>query len=143
MPVAGLNPMQALAMKGKVYLMGAGPGDTDLLTVKAVRVLRAAEVVLHDDLVSPQILDLVPASAQVRNVRKLGMQAGGLREKIHSLLISAAREGHQVVRLKANEALPPAHADDETEALAQAGVDFEVIPGAASAMGAAAGANSN
>ena len=143
MPVAGLNPMQALAMKGKVYLMGAGPGDTDLLTVKAVHVLRAAEVVLHDDLVSPQILDLVPASAQVRNVRKLGMQAGGLQEKIHSLLISAAREGHQVVRLKANEALPPAHADDETEALAQAGIDFEVIPAAASAMGAAAGANSN
>ncbi len=51
--------MQALAMKGKVYLMGAGPGDTDLLTVKAVHVLRAAEVVLHDDLVSPQILELV------------------------------------------------------------------------------------
>src|SRR5882762_6714081 len=99
--------MQALAMKGKVYLMGAGPGDTDLLTVKAVHVLRAAEVVLHDDLVSPQILDLVPASAQVRNVRKLGMQAGGLQEKIHSLLISAAREGHQVVRFKANEALHP------------------------------------
>jgi uroporphyrin-III C-methyltransferase len=143
MPAAGLNPTQALAMKGKVYLMGAGPGDTDLLTVKAVRVLRAAEVVLHDDLVSPQILDLVPASAQVRNVRKLGLQTENLREKIHSLLISAAREGHQVVRLKASEVLPSAHADDETEALAQAGVDFEVIPGAASAMGAAAGANSN
>src|SRR6266550_2759461 len=115
--------MQALAMKGKVYLMGAGPGDTNLLTVKAVH--------------------LVPASAQVRNVRKLSLQTGNLQERIHSLLISAAREGHQVVRLKANEALPSAHADDETEALAQAGVDFEVIPGAASAMGAAAGANSN
>ncbi len=135
--------MQALAMKGKVYLMGAGPGDTDLLTVKAVHVLRAAEVVLHDDLVSPQILELVPASAQVRNVRKLSLQTGNLQERIHSLLISAAREGHQVVRLKANEALPSANADDETEALAQAGVDFEVIPGTASAMGAAAGANSN
>src|SRR6202521_2740524 len=142
MPVAGLNPMQALAMKGKVYLMGAGPRDTDLLTVKAVRILRAAEVVLHDDLVSPQVLDLVPASAQVRNVRKLGMQAGNLQEKIHSVLISAAREGHQVVRLKVNDPLPSECADEETEVLAQAGVDFEVIPGAASAMGAAAGANS-
>src|SRR6267154_1699625 len=83
--------MQALAMKGKVYLMGAGPADTDLLTVKAVRVLRAAEVVLHDDLVSPQILELVPASAQVRNVRKLGMQAGGLQERSHSLPFSAKK----------------------------------------------------
>ena len=130
-------------MKGKVYLMGAGPGGPDLLTVKAVRALRAAEVVLHDDLVSQEILGLVSASAQVRSVHKLGMQPGSLQQRIYSLLISAAREGHQVVRLKANEALPSAHADDETEALAQAGVDFEVIPGAASAMGAAAGANSN
>jgi len=135
--------MQALAMKGKVYLMGAGPGDTDLLTVKAVHVLRAAEVVLHDDLVSPQILELVPASAQVRNVRKLSLQTGNLQERIHSLLISAAREGHQVVRLKANQALPSAHADDETEAVAQAGVGFEVIPGAAAAWGAAAGGNAS
>src|SRR5260370_19707399 len=136
MPVAGLNTMQALAMRGKVYLMGAGPADTDLLTVKAVRVLRAAEVVLHDDLVSPQILELVPASAQVRNVRKLGMQAGGLQERIHSLLISAAREGHQGVRLKANEALPSAHSDDEKEALAPARGAFAGNPPAAPCIGA-------
>ncbi len=128
-------------MKGKVYLMGAGPGDPNLLTVKAVRVLRAAEVVLHDDPVSPEILELVPASAQVRNVHKLGMQAGDLQEKIYSLLISAAREGHEVVRLKAVDPLPSAHVNEETEVLAKAGVDFEVITGAASAVGAAAGAN--
>ncbi len=134
--------MRAPALKGKVYLMGAGPGDPDLLTVKAVRVLRAAEVVLHDDLVSSKILDLIPASTQVRNVHKLGMQAGSLQEKIYSLLISAAREGHQVVWLRAHDPLPHAQADDEIEALAQAGIDFEVIPVAASAMGTAAGANS-
>ena len=134
--------MHVPTMKGKVYLMGAGPGDPNLLTVKAVRVLRAAEVVLHDDLVSSKILDLIPASTQVRNVHKLGLQAGSLQEKIHSVLISAAREGHQVVRLKVNDPLPSERADEETEVLAQAGVDFEVIPGAASAMGAAAGANS-
>ncbi len=133
--------MQAPKMKGKVYLMGAGPGDPNLLTVKAVRVLRAAEVVLHDDPVSPEILELVPASAQVRNVHKLGMQAGDLQEKIYSLLISAAREGHEVVRLKAVDPLPSAHVNEETEVLAKAGVDFEVITGAASAVGAAAGAN--
>ncbi len=79
--------MHAPTMKGKVYLMGAGPGDPNLLTVKAVRVLRAAEVVLHDDLVSSKILDLIPASTQVRNVHKLGLQAGNLQEKIHSVLI--------------------------------------------------------
>ena len=129
-------------MKGKVYLMGAGPGDPDLLTIPALRMLRAAEVVLHDDLVSSEILQLIPASAQVRNVHRLGLQATSLQEKIHSLLISAAREGHQVVRLKANDPLTSAQFDEEMVALAQAGVEFEVIPGAASAMEAAAGANS-
>jgi len=128
-------------MKGRVYIVVAGPGAPGLLTAKAVRVLRAAEVVLHDDLVSQEILDLVPASAQVRGVHKLGMQPGSLPDKIHSLLASAAREGHQVVRLRAIDLLPSSQADAETEALAQAGVDFEVIAGAASATGAAAGAN--
>src|SRR5258706_9827665 len=119
--------MHTPTMKGKVYLMGAGPGDPDLLTVKAVRVLRAAEVVLHDDLVSPKILDLIPASTQVRNVRKLGLQAGNLQEKIHSVLISAAREGHQIVRLKLNKPIPSEIADYETIVFAQHGLDFEVI----------------
>src|SRR5260370_10048944 len=107
-----------------------------------MRVLRAAEVVLHDDLVAPKILDLIPASTQVRNVGEPSGKAGISREKIHSLLISAAREGRQVVRLKADDPLPSAQATEEMEALAQAGLDFEVIPGAASAIGAAAGANS-
>jgi len=134
--------MQTSMMKGKVYLMGTSSGDPDLLSSAAVRVLRAAEVVLHDDQVSPEILELVPASAQVRSVHKLGAQAGGLQEKINSLLISAARDGHHVVRLRGNGQLPSARADEEAQALAQAGVDFEVIPGAESVMGAAAGTNS-
>jgi len=136
------NRIQVLAVKGRVYLIGAVSGDPDLLNVQAVRVLRAAEVVLHDDLVSPEILELVPASAQVRNVHKLALQTGSLQEKIHSLLISAARDGHKVVRLKSNDTPPAAQSDEEREALAQAGVDFEVISGAESTMGAAAGANS-
>ena len=133
--------MQAPIMKGKVYLMGTGSGDPDLLSSQAVRVLRAAEVVLHDDQVSPEILELVPASAQVRSVHKLGAQTGGLQEKINSLLISAAHDGHHVVRLRGNVQLPSARPDEEAQALAQAGVDFEVIPGAESVMGAAAGTN--
>jgi siroheme synthase len=127
-------------MKGKVYLMEVVSGERDLLNGQAVRVLRAAEVVLHDDLVSPEILELVPASAQVRNVHKLGLQTGGLQEKIHSLLISAARDGHNVVRLKSTSTA--GQSEEDTSVLTQAGVDFEVISGAGSAVGAAAGANS-
>ena len=125
-------------MKGKVYLMEAVSRDRDLLSAQAVRVLRAAEVVLHDDLVSSEILDLVPASAQVRNVDKLGLQASSLQEKIHSLLISAARDGHKVVHLKSSSAGAQSH--EETEALTEAGVDFELISGTESAVGTAAGA---
>jgi len=132
--------MSAPAMKGKVYLMGAGPGDPDLLTVKALRVLRAAEVVLHDDLVSSKILDLIPASTQVRNVGKRCGQAAISQEKIHSLLTSAAREGRQVVRLKGGDPLLFGRVGEEMEALSLAGIDFEVVPGVTSAMGAAAAA---
>jgi siroheme synthase len=132
--------MQAPTMKGTVYILGAGPGDPKLLPAQAVRVLRTAEVVLHDDSVSPAILDLIPASTQVRNVHKLGVEDVNLHEKVVSLLISAAREGHQVVRLKANAPSPSVLADAEAEALAQAGVNFELLPGGASAVGAAAAA---
>jgi siroheme synthase len=131
--------MQTPVMKGKVYLMGGTTGDSDLLTAEALRVLRSAEVVLHDDMVSPKVLDLIPASAQVRSVQKLGTQAGSLQEKIHSLLVSAAQQGHQVLWLNASDALPSARANEEIEALTQAGIDFEVIPAVASAMGASAG----
>jgi siroheme synthase len=142
MPVAGLNPMHAPTMKGTVFMMGTGPGDSELLTAQAVSILRTAEVVLHDDSVSSEILDLIPASTQVRNVHKLVLQAGNLHEKINSLLISAAREGHQVVRLVANDPSQSALADEVAAALAHAGVAFELIPGVAFTVGAAAGANS-
>jgi siroheme synthase len=115
-------------MKGKVYVMGTASGDLDLLNDQAVQVLRSAEVVLHDDLVSPKVLELIPASAQVRNVHKLSTQAPMRQEKIHSLLVSAARQGHQVVRVRAIGPVSSARADEEIEALAQAGVDYEVIP---------------
>ncbi len=106
-------------MKGKVYLMGAGPGDPDLLTVKAMRVLRASEVVLHDDLVAAEILELIPAWTQVLNVGRRCGQAGMPQEKIHSLLISAAREGHQVVRLKGGDPLLFGRVGEEMEALSR------------------------
>lgn len=132
--------MNTLIRKGKVYLMGAGPGNPDLLTVQAVRVLSTAEVVLHDHLVSQEILDLIPAWTQVRNVGKRCGHAGISQDQIHVLLISAAREGKQVVRLKGGDPLLFGRVGEEMEALARAGIEFDVIPGVTSAMGAAAAA---
>jgi siroheme synthase len=129
-------------MRGKVFLMGAGLGDADLLTGEAVSLLRAAEVVLHDDAVSPEVLELVSASAQVRNVDKLVESEAISQEKVLSLLISAAREGRQVVRLKSGDPLLPERVVEEIAALVQANVDFEVVAGARPALAAAAGQDS-
>src|SRR6266403_1030224 len=133
--------MHAPIMRGKIYLMGAGPGDPDLLTVEAVNLLRAAEVVLHDDVVSPEVLELVSASAQVRNVDKLIESETISRDKVLSLLISAAHDGRQVVRLKSEDTLSPERVAEELEALVQANVDCELILGARPALATAAGKN--
>jgi len=130
--------MNTAIRKGKVYLIGAGPGSPDLLTVLATEILKTAEVVLHDHLVPQEILDLIPAWTQVRNVGKRCGEAGISQDQIHALLIAAAREGKQVVRLKGGDPLLFGRVGEEMEALARAGIDFEVIPGVTSAMGAAA-----
>jgi siroheme synthase len=135
--------MNAPIMRGKIYLMGASTGDPHLLTTEAVRLLREAEVILHDERVSPEILNLVPASAQVRNVDKLCERAGFSQEKTNALLIDSAREGRLVVRLKSVDHLVPEHVAEEMVALAQADVDFELISGVRTAMAAAAGQNSS
>ena len=135
--------MNAPIMRGKIYLMGAGTGDPHLLTTEAVRLLREAEVVLHDEQVSPEILDLVPASAQVRNLDKLCDHAGFSQEKTNALLIDSAREGRLVVRLKSGGHFVAEQVAEEMVALAQADVDFEVIPGVRTAMAVAAGQNSS
>jgi len=132
--------MKTPIRKGKVYLMGAGPGNPELLTVRAMQILKSAEVVLHDHLVPQEILDLIPAWTQVRNVGKRCGQAGISQDQIHALLIAAAREGKQVVRLKGGDPLLFGRVGEEMETLARAGVEFEVIPGVTSAMGAAAAA---
>ena len=120
--------------------MGAGPGNPELLTVQAAQILKTAEVVLHDHLVPQEILDLIPAWTQVRNVGKRCGQAGISQDQIHALLLAAAREGKRVVRLKGGDPLLFGRVGEEMEALARAGVEFEVIPGVTSAMGAAAAA---
>lgn len=125
-------------MKGKVYLIGAGPGDPDLLTIKAHRLLGIAHVVLYDDLVSPEILKLVSPSAQVRNVGKRCGKKKITQEEINFLMIALAESGHRVVRLKSGDPLIFGRLGEEVEALRRAGIEFEIVPGVTAAFGAAA-----
>lgn len=127
-------------MNGKVYLVGAGPGDPELLTRKACRVLREAHIVLHDDLVNPAILELAPASARIENVGKRCGVAHITQEEIQSKMIACATEGLTVVRLKGGDPLLFGRAGEELGALRQAGIAFEVVPGVSAAFGAAASA---
>jgi uroporphyrin-III C-methyltransferase len=127
-------------MKGKVYLVGAGPGDPELLTVKALRILRRAEAVLYDGLVAPEILHLVPSTAQLHNVGKRCGKKKILQEEINFLMIALADSGLQVVRLKSGDPLIFGRAGEEIEALRKAGIGYEVVPGVTSALGAAASA---
>ena len=122
----------------KVYLVGAGPGDPDLLTVKALRLIQTADVVLHDDLVTNAILRLASPAAEVVNVgKRCGIKAIS-QEQINALMISHARAGRSVVRLKSGDPLLFGRAAEEMAALAEAGVEYEVVPGITAAFAAAA-----
>ncbi len=127
-------------MAGKVFLVGAGPGDPDLLTLKAARLLSLADVVLHDELVSPQVLALIPTRAVVRSV---GKRAGGTstpQAEINRLMVAYAILGLTVIRLKGGDPLIFGRAGEEMEHLSNAGIEFEIIPGITSALAAAAAA---
>jgi len=127
-------------MKGKVYLVGAGPGDPELLTLKALRVLKNADVVLHDSLVAPEILALVSSTAQVRDVGKRCGRKNITQERINWLLVQYALRGLVVVRLKGGDPLVFGRAGEEIEALRKAEIEFEIVPGVTAALGAAAAA---
>jgi uroporphyrin-III C-methyltransferase len=128
------------AAKGKVYLVGAGPGDPELLTLMALRLLRTAGAVLHDDLVAAEILNLIPPTAQVHNVGKRCGKKKILQEEIHFLMVALANSGLRVVRLKSGDPLIFGRAGEEIEALRRAGIAYEIVPGVTSAFGAAAAA---
>jgi uroporphyrin-III C-methyltransferase len=128
------------ADRGKVWLVGAGPGDPELLTCKALRLLGEADVVLHDDLVSAEILGLIPAGARKQNVGKRCGKKDIQQEEINALLVTFAQFGLRVVRLKSGDPMIFGRAGEEMEALRRAGVEFEVVPGVTSALGAAASA---
>jgi uroporphyrin-III C-methyltransferase len=124
---------------GTVWLVGAGPGDPGLLTLHAARALAEADIVLHDALVSPEILAL---AAQAR-LEPVGKRAGGRRTpqlRINEQLIRLAREGHRVVRLKGGDPLVFGRGGEEALALAAAGVRFRIIPGISAGVGGAAAA---
>jgi uroporphyrin-III C-methyltransferase len=127
-------------MSGKVFLVGAGPGDPELLTVKALRLIRAADVVLHDDLVATAILQFIPSSARVQNVGKRCGAKTMRQEEINFLLVTLASSGLQVVRLKSGDPLIFGRAGEEIQALRRANIDYEIVPGVTSALGAAASA---
>jgi uroporphyrin-III C-methyltransferase len=127
-----------LTASGKVFLVGAGPGDPELLTLKAAKVLRAAEVVLHDELVSTEILSLIPSSAQLMNVGKRSGKKSTPQQEINNLLVQYALLGFQVVRLKGGDPFIFGRGGEEMEALRQARIEVEVIPGITAALGAAA-----
>jgi len=125
-------------MKGKVYLVGAGPGDPELLTVKALRLLQTAEAVLHDDLVSQEILQLIAPTAQVHNVGKRAGTKKISQEEINFLMVAFADSGLKVIRLKSGDPLIFGRAGEEVESLRRAGIPYEIVPGVTSALGAAA-----
>lgn len=125
------------AARGRVYLVGAGPGDPELLTLRAYRLLTTAKVVAYDELVSPEILALAPADAELVPV---GRRRGTCPEAppIHPVVLERAIDGHDVVRLKGGDPMIFGRGGEEAEQLAALRIPFEIVPGVSAALGAAA-----
>ena len=114
---------------GRAWLVGAGPGDPELLTIKALRAIEAADVVLHDRLVSRPILELIPTGVLRLDVGKLGYGRSMSQDRINELLVGFAGAGHNVVRLKGGDPFVFGRGGEEALALAAAGIPFEIVPG--------------
>jgi uroporphyrin-III C-methyltransferase len=125
---------------GTVYLVGAGPGDPDLLTLRAARLLASAEMVVHDGLVDRAVLALVPPTAELVSVAKSRARYTLAQEEINALLVREALAGRDVVRLKGGDPFVFGRGGEEAEACRAAGVPVEVVPGISAANGAAAAA---
>jgi uroporphyrin-III C-methyltransferase/precorrin-2 dehydrogenase/sirohydrochlorin ferrochelatase len=130
-PVAG-------EVEGSVTLVGAGPGDPDLLTIKALRALQDADVIFYDELVSPEILDRARRDASRVAVGRRAGKPGIGQYAINRLLIEAAKSGQRAVRLKGGDPFVFGRGGEEVEALRQAGVAYSVVPGISAGLGAAA-----
>ncbi len=122
--------------KGKVYIVGAGPGPVELLTLKAAELLRDAEVIVYDRLIQPSVLALASASAERIYIGKPPGRHHSRQEEVNEVLVRKAREGKQVVRLKGGDPFVLGRGGEEAAYLAERGVPFEVIPGVSSAIAA-------
>ncbi len=131
---------RVMSTTGKVYLVGAGPGDPDLLTVKATKALAIADIVVHDRLVSDEIVALAPRTAARLSVGKEPKRHPVPQEEINQLLIRLARGGLTVVRLKGGDPFIFGRGGEEALDLARAGIPFEIVPGITAAQGCAANA---
>ena len=135
-----LDSTRAARRVGQVWLVGAGPGDPDLLTIKALRVLQTADVVVHDGLVSDEILDLAPVTARRISVAKRKSRHSFRQDEINRMLTAFAQEGLNVVRLKGGDPFMFGRGGEELEACRAAGVACEVVPGVTAALAASASA---
>ncbi len=125
------------AEHGSVTLVGAGPGDPELLTLRAVRALQSADVILYDDLVSKDVLDFARREAKRMLVGKSGHGPSCKQSEINALMVGLAKSGRRVVRLKGGDPMIFGRAGEEIEACRNAGIAIEVVPGITAAQGAA------
>ena len=124
--------------QGRVFLVGAGPGDPDLLTLKAARLIASAEVIVHDGLVDDAIIAMVNPAARFISVAKQRSKHSVPQDGINAILIAEARAGYKVVRLKGGDPFIFGRGGEEVEACKAAGIDVEVVPGVSAALGCAA-----